>query len=101
MHRLYHVPGFSAGIIEHYADSYADCMALAINNATYAPYNTHTLQYFAIDVYAQNVAKPGVGCTGTVPTASSVSASSSRAATSTTSAGTACHTHADGALHCE
>lgn len=51
-HRLYHVPQITDGKVEHYADSYDECLELAKNNATFATLNTHSLQYFANHVYA-------------------------------------------------
>jgi hypothetical protein len=51
-HRLYHVPQITDGKVEHYADSYDECLDLAKNNATFATLNTHSLQYFANHVYA-------------------------------------------------
>ncbi|KAL0572651.1 Prenylated Rab acceptor protein 1 [Marasmius crinis-equi] len=44
IHRLYHVPTINNNIISHYADEYADCLALAIRRPQQAVYNTHTLQ---------------------------------------------------------
>ena len=38
---------------------------MAQNNSAEAVRNTHSLQYFALDVYAMEVALPGEGCTGT------------------------------------
>lgn len=64
MHRLFHLPSIGLGRIEHYADDHADCLKLARDNATYAPYNTHSLQYFANHVYAVEIAKGGEGCIG-------------------------------------
>jgi hypothetical protein len=40
MHRLFHVPSIGLGKISHYADDHADCLKLARDNATFAPYNT-------------------------------------------------------------
>lgn len=53
IHRLYHIPQISDAEVEHYADSYQECLELAANNATWAPYNTHTIQYFVADVSLQ------------------------------------------------
>ncbi|KAI4849442.1 zincin [Aureobasidium sp. EXF-8845] len=130
MHRLYHTTKIGEGATEHFADSYAECLELAEDEPADAVRNTHSLQYFALDVYAMEVALPGEGCTGApaadaadshgaAPASSAasspVSASSvassavSSAAASTTvaqaasqvsSAATECHTHAGGEVHC-
>ncbi|KAK1585592.1 putative peptidase family-domain-containing protein [Colletotrichum navitas] len=111
LHRVLHVPLISEGVVEHYAEDYAEALALAKNNATYAVVDSDALQYFAIDVWAYDIAAPGVGCSGeleededeeeekpTSTTAAAGSAATTPAATS--SAPQECHTHADGALHC-
>ncbi|CAD0090083.1 unnamed protein product [Aureobasidium vineae] len=112
---------------EHYADSYPECLELAEEDPAQAVRNTHTLQYFALDVYAMEVALPGEGCTGKIAEVASASASSSaapaassasssavssaaatsaasttasQAATKTSGATAECHTHADGEVHC-
>ncbi|THY59878.1 zincin [Aureobasidium pullulans] len=129
MHRLFHTTKIGEGAAEHYADSYTECLELAEENPAEAVRNTPTLQYFALDVYAMDVALPGEGCTGTVgeeevdshvaaPASSAASsavssaASTTAAATSTSaqaafqtasktsSAAAECHTHADGVVHC-
>lgn len=64
MHRLYHTTKIGEGAAEHYADTYTECLELAKENPAEAVRNTHTLQYFALDVYAMEVALPGEGCTG-------------------------------------
>jgi hypothetical protein len=68
MHRLYHTTKIGEGAAEHFADSYAECLELAEDEPADAVRNTHSLQYFALDVYAMEVALPGEGCTG-VPAA--------------------------------
>lgn len=65
MHRLFHTTKIGEGAAEHYADTYSECLELAQNNSAEAVRNTHSLQYFALDVYAMEVALPGEGCTGT------------------------------------
>jgi len=118
LHRLLHVPSVGEGVVEHYGDhSYPGVLALAQENATFASKNSDTLQYFALEVYAHDVALPGEGCPGrytvTVtasPTASATSTSlaassvissaaavvSSTAAAATTSAAAqACTPHDD------
>lgn len=116
---MYHVPGISDESVSHYADSYEDCLELAHHNASLAPYNTHTLQYFASHVYAVEIAKGGDACIGSIPdvhghdhdeTSSVAPASSAVGAapvapsaappSTTSSAAESCHTHAGGELHC-
>ncbi|KAI2624619.1 major allergen Asp F2 [Hypomontagnella submonticulosa] len=97
IHRLYHLPAIGEGIVEHYADTYDECLELAKNNPAEA--------YFALDVYAFDIAVPGEGCTGKVPkTESSATdqptATSAPNTSSTSAAPTECHTHADGTEHC-
>ncbi|KAF9260617.1 zincin [Marasmius fiardii PR-910] len=67
IHRLYHIPTINNKVVSHYADEYADCMKLARDRPQQAVFNTHTLQYFASEAYALLVARPGEGCTGTIP----------------------------------
>ncbi|KAH0343891.1 zincin, partial [Aureobasidium melanogenum] len=125
MHRLYHTTKIGEGAAEHYADTYTECLELSKENPAEAVRNTHTLQYFALDVYAMEVALPGEGCTGkpdeeesgdshaaapasSAPSSSVASTAATTAASSTatqnasktTSAGTECHTHAGGEVHC-
>jgi hypothetical protein len=72
VHRLLHIPKVGEGIVEHYGDAeeYPKVLALAKSNPELAVRNSDTLQYFALDVYAHDVAVPGVGCPGThTPTA--------------------------------
>jgi hypothetical protein len=97
LHRLLHVPKVGEGIVEHYggADEYPGVLALAESNPDEAVRNSDTLQYFALEVYAHDVAVPGVGCPGNYREVSSSagghaapasSAAASSAATSVTSA---------------
>ena len=64
MHRVLHVPQISEGRVEHYAEDYAGLLELAETNSTWSGYDSDTLQYFALDVYAYDIAAPGEGCTG-------------------------------------
>ncbi|KAJ0160195.1 Major allergen Asp f 2, partial [Colletotrichum tanaceti] len=105
LHRAFHVPLISEGVVAHYAEDYADALALAKNNASLSVVDSDALQYFAIDVWAYDIAAPGVGCSGELheeeeehteePTPTSTTA-----AAATSSAPQECHTHADGVLHC-
>jgi hypothetical protein len=91
IHRLFHADKIGESSVFHYADSYLQCLELAKESPEYAVRNAHTLQYFALDVYAYDIAAPGQGCTGepaeeeeseTVATASSASASATSSASS-------------------
>lgn len=64
IHRLLHMPSVGEGVAEHFADSYTECLELARTEPAQAVRNSHTLQYFALDAYAFDVAVPGEGCTG-------------------------------------
>jgi len=91
---MFHVPGISDSEIGHVdgGDSYSDCVNLAKTNSTWAPLNTHSLQFFAAEVYANTVAAPGVGCLGT-PSADSGHAAP--AAPPSSSAAHDDHAHSD------
>lgn len=88
MHRLFHVPKIGEGVVGHYSaedDEHAAVITLATENATYAVRNSDTLQFFALEVYAHDIAVPGLGCPGTAaPSSSSVDSTSSAAAISST-----------------
>jgi hypothetical protein len=89
LHRLLHVPKVGEGIVEHYggADEYPGVLALAESNPAEAVRNSDTLQYFALEVYAHDVAVPGVGCAGHYrETSSSAAASAATSAASATAA---------------
>lgn len=64
MHRLLHVPTISEGVVDHFAETYAEVLDLAKTDPAKVVIDSDALQYFAIDVYAFDVAAPGVGCTG-------------------------------------
>lgn len=76
MHRLYHVPAVGYGYIEHYIHSYDDAINFAKNGTKTNTHDSDVLQYFALDVYAYDVANPGVGCSGTSSSAATSSSSS-------------------------
>lgn len=126
LHRIWHT-SMGQGTVGHFADSYEDCLALAKDAPNEAVRNSDTLRFFALDVYAYDVAVPGVGCTGELEnqsSESSASASSSAAASAATSESTTktsstsassttketssaktleeghCHTHEGGEVHC-
>ncbi|OJD37900.1 major allergen asp f2 [Diplodia corticola] len=116
VHRLYHLPAVGETAVDHFADTHAECVALARADPARAVRNTHSLQYFALDVYAWDVALPGEGCTGRdgadggggSSSSSAVAASSSTtpsplvsvASAAATGGGQECHSHADGVVHC-
>lgn len=112
LHRIWHTAKLGQGVIDHYADTFEECLELAENNETLAVRNSASLRYFALDVYAYDIAVPGVGCSGKVPSSlHSVHKDSSASATATDSeeteddhgnsgSGTECHTHANGVTHC-
>ncbi|EAT89727.1 hypothetical protein HBH56_018760 [Parastagonospora nodorum] len=83
LHRLLHIPKVGEGVVEHYSvGKYPGVLELAKENSTYAVRDSDTLQYFALEAYAQDIAVPGVGCAGkyTATSSSAAAASTSRAA---------------------
>jgi hypothetical protein len=84
VHRLLHIPKVGEGIVEHYGDAeeYPKVLALATSDPELAVRNSDTLQYFALEVYAHDIAVPGVGCPGTY---TSTADDDSHAAPTTTS----------------
>lgn len=95
IHRLFHTDKIGEKTVFHYADSYSQCLELATSDSKLAVRNAHTLQYFALDVYAYDISVPGQGCTGepvaeeeSEATASSASSASSSATSSAASSST-------------
>ncbi|ODQ66887.1 zincin [Nadsonia fulvescens var. elongata DSM 6958] len=107
MHRVFHTTSIGEDVAGHYADTYAECLELAIEEPEKAVRNSATLRLFALDVYAYDITVPGEGCTGK-PSAVAAVSSTSKAATTTAvqsatpadNSGKECHTHADGVVHC-
>ncbi|KAK2761672.1 hypothetical protein FQN54_001500 [Arachnomyces sp. PD_36] len=64
MHRLYHMPPVGETWVEHYTDTYEDVIELAASNKTQSTHDSGTLQYFALEAYAYDIAVPGEGCPG-------------------------------------
>ncbi|KAF2868272.1 putative peptidase family-domain-containing protein [Massariosphaeria phaeospora] len=64
LHRLLHIPQVGEGIVEHYAEDYPEVLELAENTPSEAVKNSDTLQYFALEAYAYDIALPGEGCPG-------------------------------------
>ncbi|KFA46811.1 hypothetical protein S40293_05587 [Stachybotrys chartarum IBT 40293] len=109
MHRLLHVPTISQGIVDHFAEDYAEVVELAQSGDGNSAIDSDAIQYFAIDVWAYDIAAPGVGCSGETPeavaeeattTASAAASTTETAAAATSTTGQDCHTHADGTVHC-
>jgi hypothetical protein len=96
IHRLFHADKIGEGTVFHYADTYQECLDLARESPDEAVRNAHTLQYFALDVYAYDIAAPGQGCTGEPveeeETETAAAASSSATVSATSSATTASST---------
>ncbi|KAK7977015.1 zincin [Apiospora saccharicola] len=116
IHRLLHMPSVGEGAAEHFADSYAECLELARAEPAEAVRNSHTLQYFALDAYAFDIAVPGEGCAGKPAkkeeegkedghgghgsAAPSPTATTSSEPSTTSAAAAECHTHSGGEVHC-
>lgn len=64
MHRLYHLPAVSAGYIDHFGEDHAELLEYAEANSPNATRDSDGLQYFALEVYAYDIAVPGEGCAG-------------------------------------
>jgi len=64
LHRLLHIPKVGEGVVEHYAGEYDEVLELAKTHSHEAVRNSDTLQYFALEAYAFDVALPGEGCAG-------------------------------------
>ncbi|WWC90932.1 uncharacterized protein L201_005870 [Kwoniella dendrophila CBS 6074] len=105
IHRMFHVPTNTNGLVGHYSEDYASALELAEHNSTYSPIDSDALQAFAAHVYAVEVAKGGDACVGQPSEKhddhAAASSSASAAPSATSSAAESCHTHADGAVHCE
>lgn len=117
LHRIWHTVKIGQDVVGHYADTFKECLELAHEDESLAVRNSASLRYFALDVYAYDIAVPGIGCTGKIPELSSngnasgsesASAGASATATATGSdshgdshgSGSECHTHANGETHC-
>ncbi|KAI0463768.1 pH-regulated antigen pra1 [Komagataella kurtzmanii] len=102
LHRLYHTTTIGQLTVDHYADTYEECLELAIESPDEAVRNTASLRFYALDVYAYDIAVPGEGCSGEIgeDDEESTSSSSATVTTTSTSAATECHTHSDGEVHC-
>ncbi|KAF4978544.1 hypothetical protein FZEAL_5077 [Fusarium zealandicum] len=102
MHRILHVPIISEEIVDHFAEDYPTVIELAKEDPSKSVIDSDTLQYFAIDVYAYDIAAPGVGCTGEAEeeTEEKETKTSTDKPTPSKEAPKECHTHDDGVVHC-
>lgn len=92
-------------------------MDLAVQRPDEAVRNSVGLSRFALEVWAYDFAVPGVGCPGTVVTATATATTTTAAtaaetsglvvsttvavpSTTVSSAAQECHTHGDGSVHC-
>ncbi|OCT48355.1 Major allergen Asp f 2 [Cladophialophora carrionii] len=94
MHRLYHLPAFGEDHIGHYSEDYQGVLELAEHNSTFSTRDSDALQYFALEVYAYDIAVPGVGCPGPENTTADEGATPTQepaSASTTTSAAEDCH----------
>jgi len=116
LHRLYHVPAVGQNWIDHFADGYEEVVDQAMADATLSTHDSETLQYFALEVYAYDIAAPGIGCPGaqheheeihgdqTTTEAATTQPTPTETTTdvpsSTSEVPANCHTHEGGELHC-
>ena len=119
LHRLLHIPAVGEGVVEHYAEDYESVLVLAETDSSLSVRDSDTLQYFALEAYAHDIAIPGEGCPGRHTATSSGVASATESATAeaasitetasptlseepsaTSAAAAECHTHTDGVVHC-
>ena len=111
LHRIWHTDKIGQGVVGHYADTYNEGVDLGGRRITKDIRNSASLRYYAMDVYAYDIAVPGKGCTGKAPkdttSTSQASAASETASETATKSketgsdhGSECHTHANGETHC-
>ncbi|EAW10414.1 major allergen Asp F2 [Aspergillus clavatus NRRL 1] len=105
MHRLYHMPAVGQGRIEHFADGHEEVLTLAKGEGDEPTHDSETLQYFALEAYAFDVAVPGVGCPGEVQEhehehGEAATKTQTQSPTTSTDVPANCHTHEGGVLHC-
>ncbi|KAG2414950.1 hypothetical protein HFD88_006138 [Aspergillus terreus] len=89
MHRLYHVPAVGQMWIEHFAEGYGEVLELAKSNRSVSTRDSETLQFFALEAYAFDIAVPGEGCPGEHEETEEKEDIPDN-----------CHTHDGGVLHC-
>lgn len=83
LHRIFHVPKISEDVVGHYAEDYEGVLELTETHSNSSVFDSDTLQYFAIDVYAFDIAAPGVGCHGEDPEHNHATSTSMAAPTAT------------------
>lgn len=83
LHRQYHMPAYGEGHVEHFTEDFAEILAQAREHPEQATHDSDGLQYFALEVYAYDIALPGKGCPGTLPTQKSAAHAGSAHHTST------------------
>lgn len=66
LHRVLHLPQISEGVVDHFAEDYADALRQAEEEPEKSAIDSDVLQFFAIEAWAYDIAAPGVGCTGEV-----------------------------------
>ena len=97
IHRLFHIPTVSDGLVDHHADTYEECLELAKTHPEEAVRNTHSLQWFAVEVFSYELVVPGVGCTGDQESvmASATSTKSAAITSASASPNNGCKGHGD------
>lgn len=61
---MLHLPSISEEVVDHFTEGYAGLLEQAQEEPEKSAIDSDALQYFAIDVYAYDIAAPGEGCTG-------------------------------------
>lgn len=69
------MPAISEYYVDHYTEDYQEVLDLATNNNSYSVRDSDTLQYFALEAYAHDIAVPGIGCPGPRPSTATVTSS--------------------------
>ena len=85
LHRIFHVPKISEEVVDHYAEDYHEVIELAKSDPELSTKDSDALQYFAIDVYAYDIAAPGIGCSGELAEESEAPSSTAAAQPTATS----------------
>ncbi|OAA37218.1 major allergen Asp f 2-like protein [Metarhizium rileyi] len=67
MHRLFHAPVINEDIVSHFADDFNGLLEVAKTEPEKSVVDMDAFQYFALDVWAYDIAAPGMGCTGQQP----------------------------------
>lgn len=63
MHRLFHIPLINPGEkVDHFAGNWTEVTELAKVDGDKAVHNQDSYQYFALDVYAREIANKPAGC---------------------------------------